>query len=458
MDTNRRHFLHRAGAMSAAGLASRLAPLALAGLPAAVSAQAAPSDYKALVCVFLFGGVDGNSLVVPLDGPGYGQYAAVRPESSGLNLAQSALLPIQPSGSAVPYGLHPSLAEIQPLFGAGKLAVLANVGTLNGPTTKATYASLRPDNLFSHSDQQTQWQSAVSSGPSRTGWGGRMADALAASNGVAAFPVITSVAGVNLFVTGAATSPLALAATGGLALQGFNATAASGARLAAMQSILAMDRENLYTRAAGDVTAKALALSGVVNPILTAANAQVTPLFQGQNSSIAQQLLQAAKLIEARSQTGARRQVFFVSLGGFDTHTNEMPALETLLGQLSPALKSFYDATVLLGVADQVTTFTLSDFGRTFMPASGGGSDHAWGNHHFILGGAVRGGAMYGRFPVLQRGGPDDADTEGRWIPTTAVDQYGATLARWFGVPGAELATVFPNLGRFATADLGFLA
>ena len=455
MSMDRREFLRRASALSCESLACRLAPLGLAGFTAAARAQAAPNDYKALVCVFLFGGVDGNNLVIPLDTAGYGQYAAVRPESSGINIAQSSLLAIQPAGTPL-FGLHPRLAEIHPLFVQGKLAILANVGPLNEPTNQANFDAKRPDNLFSHSDQQAQWQSAVSSGPSSTGWGGRIADAVAARN--TGFPVVTSIAGTNLYITGIATSPLALPSSGGLALQGFANLPASNARLAAMQAILALDRENAYVKSAADITARALTLSGIVNPILTATNAAVTPLFAGQNSSIAQQLLQVAKLIEARATTGARRQVFFVSLGGFDTHSNELSTLDTLLGQLSPALRSFYEATAQLGVSEQVTTFTLSDFGRTFQPASGAGTDHAWGNHHFILGGAVRGGEMFGRYPTLVRGGPDDAGAEGRWIPTTSVDQYGATLARWFGVGATDLGATFPNLSRFHAQDLGFLA
>jgi uncharacterized protein (DUF1501 family) len=457
MNSHRREFLLRTGALSSAGLVQRLAPVGLASLAGTAAAQSAPSDYKALVCVFLFGGVDGNSLVIPIDAAGYAQYAAVRTASSGVNLTQAQLLPIQPAGTGA-YGLNPNLSAIHPLFELKKLAILANVGTLNQPTTKSNYLAVRPENLFSHSDQQTQWQSSVSSGISRTGWGGRLADRLASANAVSGFPVTTSIAGTNLFITGDSASPLALPTTGGLALQGFNNTAASNARLAAMQALQAADGDNTYVKATGEVMTRALALSGTVNPILTGTGSQVQVLFQGQNSSIAQQLLQVAKLIEARAQTGARRQVFFVSLGGFDTHSNELPTLTTLLGQLAPALKSFYDATTLLGVQNQVTTFTLSDFGRTFQPASGAGTDHAWGNHHFILGGAVQGGALYGRYPTLQRGGPDDADTAGRWIPSTSVEQYGATLARWFGASDADLAAIFPNLGRFPTANLGFLA
>jgi uncharacterized protein (DUF1501 family) len=450
----RREFLLRAGALTAGGLASRLAPMSLLGLAAGANAQAAP-DYKALVCVFLYGGVDGNNLVVPTDSATYAQYAAVRTASSGVNLTQAELLAIQPAGTG-PYGLHPELSDIHPLFAAGKLAILANVGPLNEPTTKADYFAKRPDNLFSHSDQQNQWQSAVSAGVSASGWGGRIADAMASQN--AGFPVITSIAGTTLFMSGGATTPLVLPATGGLALSGFNGGAAANARLAAMQSILAVDRDNAYVNSAAGITTQALALASVVNPILTATNSGVQAFFAGQTSAISQQLLQVAKLIERRADTGARRQVFFVSLGGFDTHSNELNTLANLLGQLSPALRSFYDATQQLGVASNVTTFTLSDFGRTFQPASGAGTDHAWGNHHFILGGAVRGGQMYGRYPTLARAGPDDADTSGRWIPTTAVDQYGATLARWFGVSEPALVAIFPNLARFSTNNLGFLA
>ncbi|MGZ5036727.1 MAG: DUF1501 domain-containing protein [Usitatibacter sp.] len=451
---SRRGFLRRAGALSAGGLAARLAPISLLGMGSGARAQAA-GDYKALVCVFLYGGVDGNNLVVPIDAAGYAQYAAVRTVASGVNLAQAELLPIQPASTG-PYGLHPALSDIQPLFAQKRLAILANVGTLNEPTTKANYFASRPDNLFSHSDQQNQWQSSVSSGASRTGWGGRIADATAGLN--AGFPVVTSIAGTSLFMAGNATSPLALPASGGLALQGFNGGAAANARLGAMQAILAADRDNVYVRAASDITTQALSLSGIVNPILASTASTIQAHFAGQTSAIAQQLLQVAKLIEARGQTGARRQVFFVSLGGFDTHSGELATLATLLGQLSPALRAFHDATVQLGVSGQVTTFTLSDFGRTFQPASGAGTDHAWGNHHFVLGGAVRGGEMYGRYPTLARAGPDDADTSGRWIPTTSVEQYGASLARWFGLDGAALAAVFPNLARFSMSDLGFLA
>jgi uncharacterized protein (DUF1501 family) len=291
---------------------------------------------------------------------------------------------------------------------------------------------------------------------SRTGWGGRLADVMAPRAG-RSFPIVTSTAGVSLFVTGATSGPLAIPTSGSFGLAGFGAGAASKARRAALTTLLGLDRDNALVAAAADITQQADALSATVNPILASTSPTLAGAFGGLTSSIARELLAVAKLIEAQVATGAKRQIFFVSLGGFDTHNNELATQQTLFGQLSPALQAFYDATVALGMADKVTTFTLSDFGRTLQPAAGGGSDHAWGNHHLIMGGAVQGGKLYGQYPQLVLGGPDDAEKEGRWIPTTAVDQYGATLARWFGASPDDLATVFPNLARFAPGDLGFL-
>ena len=448
---NRRDFLRRSGALTAAGLAGNLDLVSLSA-----HAQAA-ADYRALVCIFLFGGNDGNNLLLPADSAGYAQYAAVRGAGSGIALTQAELLPIQPANLDTPFGLHPALKELQPLFAGGQLAAIANVGTLTQPTSKAQYAAgVRPDSLYSHSDQQNQWQTSIASGTARTGWGGRLADVLAPQAGDA-FPVITSTAGVTLFVTGTASRPLAIPVTGGFGLSGYNNGPAAKARLAALNSLLAIDRGNTFVDAASAITEQAIALSATVNPILTSTASAVAPLFAGQSSSIARQLLAVARMIEARAATGARRQIFFVSLGGFDTHANQLATQQTLFGQLSPAWKAFYDATVQLGVAQQVTSFTLSDFGRTFKPAAGGGSDHAWGNHHLVLGGAVKGGMLYGRYPTLALTGPDDAEREGRWIPTTAVDQYGATLAKWLGASTTDLAQVFPNLARFPVDNLGFL-
>ena len=241
-------------------------------------------------------------------------------------------------------------------------------------------------------------------------------------------------------------------------MAGYNGTAAANARLAALNQLLAQDNANTFAKGANAIGTQALKLSATVNPILANTNSTVAPLFANLTTSTAKQLYQVAKLIEARASTGAKRQIFFVQLGSFDTHNTQLTRQQNLFAELAPALKAFYDATVLLGVSSQVTTFTLSEFGRTLQPASGGGSDHAWGSHHFILGDAVKGGDMYGQYPQLIIGGPNEAETEGRWIPTTALDQYGATLAKWFGVSSAQLPAVFPNLGKFPLSDLGFMA
>ncbi len=454
---SRREFLKSLGALSAAGVVSNLD--LLGGFAQAGAQQAA--DYKALVCVFLYGGVDGNNLVIPADSAGYAQYAAVRTAASGINIPLASLHSIQPSSLPTAFGLHPSLPELKTLFDQKKAAVLCNVGTLLQPTTKADYAAgrYRPANLFSHSDQQNEWQAAVYDQVSRTGWGGRLADRVASVNGGIAFPVITSTSGITLFMTGNGKSPLAIPTSGSFGLQGYaTANASNTARLAAVQQLLDMDRDNLFVASASDIAGTAIDLSATVNPIISNANSSIQGLFAGQTSSISQQLLAVAKLIEARNSIGIKRQIFFVSLNGFDTHTNELTVLQNLLGQLSPALKSFYDATVQLGVANDVTAFTLSDFGRTFKPAAGQGSDHAWGNHQLIIGGAVKGGDFYGTFPALQLSGPNDVTAEGRWLPSTAVDQYAATLATWFGLGQADLATVLPTLANFPAANLGFMS
>jgi len=452
MNHTRREFLHALSAGAAVASLSRF------GVSPSW-AQSAPVDYKALVCIFLFGGNDGNNVVIGADTAGYAEYAAVRGVSSGINITQSELLQIQPKNSSRVFGLHPSLAKVHPLFASGQLAVLANVGPLNRPTSKAAYlaGTDNPYQLFSHADQQAQWQSTFSDEPSRTGWGGRLADAVKSMNGSAAMPVTTSIAGNVLFAQGSTTSALTVPSSGTFGLSDTGTSGAARARQQALAALLGEGRDHTLVMETADGLANAINLSTVVNPVISSNNTTVQALFNTTGNSLALQLQQVAKLIAARDTFGVKRQVFFVSLGGFDTHTGQLNTQVNLLTQVGDAMKSFYDATAALGVADKVTSFTLSDFGRTFKPAAGGGSDHAWGNHHFIMGGAVKGGAMYGTFPSLALTGPDDVSSEGRWLPSTSVDQYAATLASWFGVTDAQLSTVLPNLAAFPTKNLGFL-
>lgn len=443
----RRGFI-RIGAASVGSLALR--PFGL--LPA--MAQNGP-DYRALVCIFLFGGNDSNNTVIPMDDASFQAYTSIR---GSLALPASALTPPVTSVSGAPYAFHGKLAEVASLFSSKELAVVANVGSLVQPLTRAQYQAQQmpiPLNLFSHSDQQLQWQTSVAQGHSPTGWAGRAADYIASQNiNSSNFPTFFSVAGNSLEGTGASTQPVALAPGESLQLSGFNSSAASQARLSALNNLLTLGSGVSLVQAADDTMSNSIADAKA----LAAALAQSTPLkTQFPSSGLGAQLQQVAQIIQVQSALGMRRQIFFCSLGGFDTHTNEINTHNTLYPELSPAMAAFYDATQELGVAQNVTTFTESDFSRTFQPTTSDGSDHAWGSHHLVLGGAVQGAQIFGKFPTFELGGPDDTDVRGRWIPTTSVDQYGATLCSWFGIPDSALATVFPNFVNFNSQKLAFL-
>ena len=416
-------------------------------------AQNAPPDYKALVCIFLSGGNDGHNTLVPLSQSEYNTYRAVRgtmalPDNNG------PLLPVStPNGT--PYGLNPGLDAIHPLWAQGKLAFLANTGMLVKPTTRAQFLAKSvplPTNLFSHSDQIQQMQSGVPSTSGATGWGARAADSVQSMNGASTFPAAISINGPNLFTTGNIVQSASLLPGFNLDIAGLQLwpQTASDARRLGIQQVLQFDSGLALVQAANKVRIDALTL----NSLLSGTSATITTPFPG--TSIGDQLLQVAKIIKLRNTTGMNRQVFFCSLGGFDTHGSQSWQHWSLLNQVSDALAAFYNATYEMGIPDRVTSFTLSDFGRTLEP-NGVGTDHGWGNHHLILGGAVQGGTVYGTFPTLALGGPDDSGSRGATVPTTSIDQYGATLAKWFGVPTAQLSSVFPNLANFATHDLGFM-
>jgi len=364
------------------------------------------------------------------------------------------------------------MPEMQTLFNQGKVAVLCNSGPLVEPLTRTTYQNgtgQKPLQLFSHSDQVGLFQTAIANTVSQTGWGGRLADKVQALNGSATFPSNVSIAGINLLLSGVDTRQLAVADSNTslanvLQLTMSGTTGEQSSRLVSFNELRTLDNNFKLVKAASDTRSSAIqtdnALSSV-NPTL----ATVFP-----NTTLGRQLKQIALLIKACSDPlvgiNMKRQIFFTQLGGFDTHSAEIGGQGSLLSQVSQAIDAFFKATVELGVQNKVTTFTMSDFGRTLQPAGSGGAtvgtDHAWGNHQLIVGGAVLGGTLYGTYPTLRLGGPDDTDggsnPRGRWIPTTSVEQYAATLANWYGLSSADLPAVFPLIGRFATSNLGFLA
>ena len=412
------------------------------------------SDYKALVCIFMFGGNDGNNLLIPRDTAGYAEYA--RGRGPRLALAQQDLQPLNLTNTGGrQFGLHPDMPQLAAVINQGKGAVLANAGPLSAPLTRTQYRNQSapiPPNLFSHSDQQFQWQTSVTDLPIRTGWGGRLLDFYLSQNQSQAASAV-SLVGRSTFLNGVQASGFSVSSSGRFGLNFYESDSATDPVSVAFRKILAAQRPHLFEAAWLDTLSRSIETQRLFNSAINTAPALQT---QFPNSNLGDQLKTAARLIAARNALGIKRQTFFCSLGGFDTHgEGQLADQRDNLATISAAMAAFYNATVELGVASQVTAFTASDFGRD-LPANGnGGSDHGWGSHHLIVGGDVRGARLYGKFPTLVVDGPDDSGG-GRWIPTTAVDEYAATFARWFGVSNAEMPTLFPNIGRFAN-NLDFL-
>jgi uncharacterized protein (DUF1501 family) len=484
--TTRREFFRQASCAAVGTWAIRNTLRDLRLINAAVAQSSLPG-YKALVCLFLSGGNDANNWIVPTDTTTYNAYSAIR---GNLALPQTSLLTLR-TGSNVSdpaytdadghtFGFHPSCQELQTLFGENKLATIFNVGTLVRPITRTEYLSnaigTRPPQLFSHSDQVTQWQTSIPDQPPVTGWGGRVADILHAAAG-GNISMSISLNGANTFEVGNVVSQYHVSTAGAVTLTGDTMTSA-GARLRTVKGLLALNSStstpNLQQRAYADVVDRAIDIGDLLNTNIqdTAADTYWTVPFP--NTTLGNQLKMIARLIQARSVPAfdMKRQIFFCSVGGYDTHTAQVtltPTLNTttgthanLLNEVSECMFAFQRAMEQLDennplkpVSNNVTTFTASDFSRT-LPTNSQGSDHGWGSHHMIMGGAVKGGETYGHLPTLSINGPDDTGT-GRWIPSLSVDQYSATLARWFGVDSTNLSTIFPNIGRFSTSNLGFM-
>lgn len=444
---SRRRLLKLAGASGACGV--------LAALGRGTALAQAASNYKALVCIALVGGNDGENTLVRYDNAGYQHYASIRTPASGINIPQGQLLPVQPASVATPFGFHPSCGGFKALFDQRKLAVVANVGPLVQRVTKAGLehqGSPQPANLFSHNDQQLAMESADYTGLVRTGWGGRAVDRIEPFNAGSLFPAMVSIGGMQPFLNGETIVPLTLSESPGVGIHGSGVPGALNhdpLREAAVRNILALERDNVYDTVAQNMSRKGIESASVVTPLLQNPASIVAPFFNSLGSSISRQLKNVALLIEGRATTGMKRQVFYVSQGGYDTHGSQSGTHQYLLGDLSAAVKAFQDAMTAIGMADSVTSFTLSDFGRAFKPAADNGTDHGWGNYGFVVGGAVRGGDIYGTLPNQTLNGPDDFGDAGRWIPSTSLDQFAAPLVRWLGVPESDMPYVLPNLATF---------
>jgi uncharacterized protein (DUF1501 family) len=499
---SRRAFLKRTGQLACTGAALPMA-MNLAALGEAAAFNN-PGDYKALVCVFLYGANDFANTVVTFDDPSYAQYLAIRgafTASGGLALPKADLAatllnpgqaPVDALGVTRQFALNPAMTRLATLFNTGKAAVQLNVGPLVVPLTRDQYNSTdrtrypRPPQLFSHNDQQSIWQSSSPEG-AKIGWGGNMADLALSLNTQSTFTCM-SVTGNAVFLSGDQAVQYQVTTNGAVRINSAyvspanvaNSTYGSKAVTTALRSLVQQASTHKLENEYNKVAARSIASEGAVSTALSSTTATTFTFPSG--NSLADQLKMVARLISARSTLGAKRQVFMVSLGGFDTHDflardhggfrdTSNAIIPGLLGKVSEAIGAFYDATDTMGIADQVTTFTASDFGRT-LASNGDGSDHGWGSHHFVVGGAVKGQAFYGVAPPVS---VSDAKTgnaynpenqwhvgQGRLLPTTAVDQFGATLAKWFGVADTEMASVFPHIGNFAGAYssgyVGFMA
>lgn len=452
-DQSRRAFLQRSAALGVAGLAAPFVTT-LAGIGEA--AASVSTDYKALVCIFLYGGNDYANTIVPYDQSSYEAYARMRPQIAipRDELTPMLLNPTQALAGGRQYALAPSLAPLLPMFNAGDMAVMLNLGTLIQPTTKAQYQARNvrlPPKLFSHNDQQSFWQASNPEGAT-SGWGGRLGDLLQSGNGNATVTCVNA-AGNAVFMSGRQAVQYAMSTNGPLALAPRNSLYGSAAASATLNSLITEQRSHLLESEYNRLTKRSLDTYAQVTSAMSAAPTLST-VFPTDNS-LADQLKVVARMISSSAQLGAKRQVFFVSLASFDHHDSLAMLQPRLLTRLAGAMRAFNDAMAELGVSDKVTTFTASDFGRTLV-SNVDGSDHGWGSMHLVSGGAVNGRRFYGTPPVVADNGPDDVG-QGRLLPNIGVDQYAATLASWFGVSAGDLPTVLPNIGNYTTKNLGFV-
>jgi len=445
----------RRAALKTLGLAASVGVPMITPLMATGSASAQTADdYKALVCIAQFGGNDQSNSVIPRSGAAYSSYQAGRPS---LAIPSASILPISPAGFSGPeLGFSPSLPNLRTLFEQSRCAVLANVGPLVEPVTRAQYqagSKLLPRQLFSHSDQYGIWESGLPDRPSQSGWLGRLGDMTSgAFNPTSQVSMTMSIAGTTLILAGDQTIQYQIAAGGVARVKDIASLYGSAAGGAAFKQLFTQAGPNIFQDNLSTITTRALTNAGLVDTALSKQSALTTAF---PNTQLGSQARMVARMISARKDLSQKRQIFLISSGGWDTHNSVVEEHPLKLAELDGAMSALYAATVELGVSSNVTQFTVSDFGRC-LQHNGRGSDHGWGGHHFIVGGAVQGRRVYGSWPTVALNAAEDAGN-GALIPTTSLDEYGATLARWFGASSAQLNTVMPNLSRFSTPNLGFL-
>jgi uncharacterized protein (DUF1501 family) len=452
---SRRAFLKRSAAL---GMAGSAAPFATNLAAIGEAAASVATDYKAIVCVFLYGGNDFANTLVPYDQATYNLYRALRPSLAipRDSLTSTVLSPQNALPDGVQYALAPTLLKLLPIFNAGKMATVLNIGTLIQPTTKAQYQAANvplPPKLFSHNDQTAFWQSATTAEGGTSGWGGRMGDLFESGNGSATLTCINARGNV-VFLGGKSVSEYSIGLNGPIALNSNSSTLFGSATAnAVLRSTITSPRTHMLETDHTRLTKRSVDAFAQVTSAL--GQAPTLSTYFDVHNFLAAQLRMVARLISVGQQLGLKRQVFFVGQDGHDVHSSLLSNQPLLLDALADALKSFYDATVELGISDKVTTFTASDFGRAIVN-NDDGADHGWGSTHFVIGGAVKGKQFYGKSPVYANNGPDDVG-QGRLLPSTSVDQYAATLASWFGVSDSEMSTVLPSIGNFASRNVGFV-
>ncbi|MBM4213536.1 MAG: DUF1501 domain-containing protein [Gammaproteobacteria bacterium] len=428
------------------------------------------ADYKALVCLFMFGGNDSWNMVVPSSTAEYNAYSRSRGggTTSSLAVDRTSLLPITLPGQVagdLSYGFHPSMIGARDLFAQGKLAVMANIGPLIRPTTKTQYQTAGttghalPPQLFSHNDQQDQWHSLRGRATMKSGWAGRVADVLNAQAGNQGLSVNVSLAGQTFFQASEIAKPYVMGANGPTQFAAFPTSGVGPLRRQSFESVLTAtmgsSSSSMYERAYASVQQRAVQFADRITLAIANGYSFNALPNTGTLSSLQQQLRTVAKIISVRQNLGLSRQIFFVSTGGFDQHDDLVRDQPGLLSNISSSVKMFYDSIREIGMDNNVTLFTHSDFGRT-LTSNGDGSDHAWGGVQMVVGGAVRGGRFYGAYPLLENGGLSDVGG-GRIIPSISADQYAATLASWFGVGDTDLVKVAPSINNFAARNLGFM-